>query len=363
VATNGLKLGVVGLGVGATGHIPTAIIEGFDVVAIAARNADKLKDVGDQYGIAGRYTDYAELLKHPGLDAVAITTPSPVHFEMVMQALEAGKHIMLEKPFAMTSEEALAMRDKAKASGLTTMLAEAYRFSPARAYVKTLVEEGYLGIPRGISVTFFGGPRDRPAEGPPRQHWRLGMASGGGFSTGQASTFFDSVLDWFGPVTAINGRTFQAHPGAKQPDGQPADADESVVATFELANGAWGSFTASTVASFGPGGRITLVGSEGALEITQPGLISTNADTVAGGRFADGKDIKQLDIPKSLFEIPDERDPKPAIYQIYRRLFREFAAGIAAGSSPSPNFDDAYQLQRITNALHESSQTGAWVEI
>lgn len=278
MAANGLKIGVIGLGVGATGHIPTAIIEGFEVVAISARNEAKLAEVGDQYGIAGRYTDYKALLAHPGLDAVAITTQPPLHHEMVMAALAAGKHVMLEKPFAMSSQEALAMRDAAKASGKTAMFAEAFRFSPARAYVKSLVDQGYLGELKGISITFFTGPREKPPEGPPRQHWRMGMASGGGFSTGPASTFFDSVLDWFGPVKAINGRTFQAHPGAKQPDGQPADADESAVATFEMANGAWGAFSASMITPFGPGGKITLLGSEGSIEITQPFLIGTNAD-------------------------------------------------------------------------------------
>lgn len=361
--TGQLKLGVVGLGVGVSGHIPAARIEGFEVCAIAARTESKLAEAAAQQGVADRYTDYDALLAHPGLDAVAIATQPAEHHAMVMKALDAGKHVLLEKPFALTTEQAAEMRDHAAARGRTAMIAEAFRHAPSRAYVKSLIAQGYLGRLQGISLTFFTGPKERPAPAAPRNHWRLGMATGGGFSNGPMSTFFDSVIDWFGPVKAISGRAIAAHPGASQADGGPADADESVAATFELANGAWGSIAASVVAPFGAGGRIALLGSEGMLEINQPFLVATDAETVSGGRFEDGPQVRPLEIPAHFFVPADPADPKIPIYRAYRPLYRDFAAGIADGTSPSPNFDDAYQLQRISNALQESNRTGAWVSV
>lgn len=358
-----LKLAIVGLGVGVNGHIPAARVEGFDVVALAARTPGKAKEIAEQQGIPAAYDDYDALLAHPGLDAVVIATQPVEHHAMVLKALDAGKHVLLEKPFALDSEQALEMRDRAAASGRTAMIAEAFRYGPARAYVKSLIAEGYLGQLQGVSMTFFMGPKERPAPAAPRNHWRLSMATGGGFSNGPMSTFFDSIIDWFGPVKAITGRTIPAHPGASQADGSPQDADESVTASFELANGAWGSIAASVVTPFGPGGRITLLGTEGMLEINQPILVASDMETISGGRFADGPQISPLEIPASFFVPADPADPKIPIYRAYRPLYRAFAAGIASGASPSPNFEDAYQLQRISNALQDSNRTGAWVSI
>ncbi|WP_091743114.1 Gfo/Idh/MocA family protein [Phenylobacterium immobile] len=358
-----LKLGVVGLGVGVTGHIPAARLEGFEVVALAARTADKLTEAADRLGVEGRYTDFEALLAHPGLDAVAITTPPAPHHDMVLKALDAGLHVMLEKPFALNTAEATEMRARAAASGRTAMIAHAFRHAPARAYVKSLIDEGYIGTLQGISMTFFVGPKEPPLPAPARSHWRLGMKTGGGFSTGQMSTFFDSIIDWFGPVKAINGRTIAPKPGALQADGSALDGDSGVTATFELANGAWGAISASSASPFGPGGRINILGSEGALEIVQPILVASDAETVSGGRFADGPQIRPLEIPPAFILPTLENDPKPAIYRAYRKLYLDFSAGIGAGTSPAPNFDDAYQLQRISDALHESNATGAWVNV
>lgn len=362
MSSNGLKIGVVGLGVGATAHVPAARVEGVEVVALAARDAAKVAEAADRLGVEGRYSDYDALLAHPGLDAVVIATPPPSHLDLVSKAFAAGKHVILEKPFAMTTAEAAAMRDRAAASGRTAMIAEAFRFAPARRYVKALIDQGYLGELQGISMTFFRGPTERPAPGV-RQHWRSAMSTGGGFSGGPMSTFFDSVIDWFGPVKAISGRTVIAHPGAVQANGVPADADETVVANFELANGAWGSLAAGVAAPFGQGGRIQLIGTEGSLEIVQPALIATDGETVSGGRFDDGPQIRPLEVPAEYFLAPSDGDPQPSIYRPYRTMYRAFADGIAAGRSPSPNFDDAYQLQRITDALQESNRTGAWVNV
>lgn len=361
--TGNLKLGIIGLGVGVTGHVPASRIEGFDVVALSARTEDKLNEAADRLGVAGRYTKYEELLANPDIDAVAITSQPEQHREMVLKALAAGKHVLLEKPLAITTDVGAELLAAAKASGKTVMIAHAFRHGPARAYVKSLIEQGYIGKLQGVSLTFFMGPKERPPSGGPRTHWRSGMETGGGFSNGPMQTFFDSVIDWFGPVKAISGRTIMAHAGAVQADGRAADADESVTASFEMANGAWGSIAASVVAPFGQGGRISLIGTEGSLEIVQPMLVATDIETVSGGRFDDGPQIKPLEIPASFVVPAHDDDPKPGIYRAYRPLYRDFAAGIAAGTSLSPNFEDGFQLQRISNALQESNRTGAWVNV
>lgn len=354
---------VVGLGVGVNAHIPAFTVEGFEVVALGARNQEPLDKAGDAAGVAARYTDYDKLLAHPGLDAVVIATPPPSHLELVTKALKAGKHVMLEKPFAMTTPEAAAMRDLAKSTGKTAMIAEGYRFAPARTYVKSLLADGYIGTPKQIAISFFTGPKEKPPAGPPRTHWRTGKASGGGYSGGPASTFFDSVIDWFGPVATLSGKVYEAHPGQSQANGQPADADEAMFAVFETKSGIAGSFAASVISAFGQGGRIDIFGDEGMLSISQPVLVPSPGDSVSGARFVEGKEVKKLDIPASFMIATDPRDPKIPIYLPYKPMIAAFKRGIAQGNSPSPNFEDAYQLQRITDAARESSETGRVVAI
>ena len=140
------------------------------------------------------------LLQHPGLDAVVVATPPSQHLDMVTRALDAGKHVLVEKPFALNSADGARMRDKAKAAGKTAMIAEAYRFAPARAYAKELIDQGYIGKLQTLAISLFLGPRQRPEPAGPRLHWRSSNETGGGFSAGPASTFFDSVLDWFGDI-------------------------------------------------------------------------------------------------------------------------------------------------------------------
>lgn len=357
------SVAIVGLNVGVNGHIPAFRAEGIDIVALGAQHRDKAEAAAAEHGVAEAYDDFGALLQHPGLDAVVVATPPAQHLDMVMRALEAGKHVLVEKPFALNSADAAAMRDRARSSGKIAMIAEAYRFGASRAYVKDLISQGYIGDPRTLSITLFLGPRQRPEAAGPRQHWRSSNTTGGGFSAGPASTFFDSVLDWFGDIQKVSGRTYQAHPGASQPDGTPADADESMSVNFELANGAWGSFTATLLAPFGQGATFDLVGSEGALRIVQPALLPSSGDVVIGGRFDDGPQVQTFEVPVKYYESENELGPKIEFYRPYRAIVRAFVEGIRSGNASSPSFEDAYKLQRITDAIRESSTSGGWVSI
>jgi predicted dehydrogenase len=363
LATDKNSVAIVGLNVGVNGHIPAFKKEGWEIVALGATTQEKLDKASADHGISATYTDYDALLQHPSLDAVVIASPPSTHREMALKALDAGKHVLIEKPFALNSADALAMRDRARSAGKTTMIAEAYRFAPSRVYAKELIEQGYIGKLQTVSVTLFLGPRQRPEATGPRLHWRSSNSTGGGFSAGPASTFFDSIQDWFGDVSAVSGKLFQAHPGQNQPDGSPADADESMGVVFELANGGWGSLTASVTTPFGQGAVFDMMGTEGTLRLTQNGLLPLSSDTVSGGRFEDGPEIKQLEIPQRFFETLTDDSPKIEPYHAYQAVVRAFAKGIETGTSPEPNFEDAYKLQRITDACREASDSGRWVKI
>ena len=102
-----VKIGVIGLGI--MGEQYTRIYSAHplaEVTAVCNRGRQRLDDVGDRYGVKARYTDYIDLLNDKSVDAVCVATPDFAHYEPVKAALEAGKHVLCEKPFTTDLTEA-----------------------------------------------------------------------------------------------------------------------------------------------------------------------------------------------------------------------------------------------------------------
>ncbi len=140
-----LKVGVIGLGAG-KGHIagysshPDA-----RVVAICDADEKRLKEIGDRFGIKRRYTSYEEMLDREKLDVVSVATPNYLHAPMTIRALEAGCHVLCEKPMAVNAGEAERMRAKAEKLGKRLMINFSFRFSPMSYALKSQVDSGVIG--------------------------------------------------------------------------------------------------------------------------------------------------------------------------------------------------------------------------
>lgn len=115
------------------------------VVAAQDLSAERLKTLCDKSDIAKAYTDSAELFADPEVDAVYIAVPNRFHVPLTIQALEAGKHVILEKPFAMNYAEAQQAAEVAKKTGKVLTLGMNMRFVAAAQKMKTLIEKGELG--------------------------------------------------------------------------------------------------------------------------------------------------------------------------------------------------------------------------
>lgn len=142
---NKLRVGIIGLGIGRH-HIrgyqshPNA-----EVAAIADLDETRLKVSGDEYKIEHRYRDAQEMLTQEKLDVVSVCTPNKFHKPLTIAALEAGCHVLCEKPMAMNTAEARAMLDAAKRAGKRLMINFSYRFSAPSWALKAQVDAGALG--------------------------------------------------------------------------------------------------------------------------------------------------------------------------------------------------------------------------
>ena len=142
---NKINVAIIGLGFGAE-FIPIYQRHpNANMYAICQRNKEKLDQIGDEFGIAKRYTDYDELLKDPEVYAVHINTPIPDHAIQSIKALRAGKHVACTVPMATTVEECRQIVELVRETGLTYMMMETVVYAREFLFMKELYEKGELG--------------------------------------------------------------------------------------------------------------------------------------------------------------------------------------------------------------------------
>jgi len=140
-----LQVAIVGLGFGAE-FIPIYQRHpDAELWAVCQRSEEALNEIGDQFGLARRYTSFEELLQEPELDAVHINTPIAAHAPMSLAALRAGKHVACTVPMATTVEECLQLVGAERASGKTYMMMETAVFTREFLYAQELYRQGKLG--------------------------------------------------------------------------------------------------------------------------------------------------------------------------------------------------------------------------
>jgi len=142
---------VLGWGIIGPGRIATAFAESLAahtrqrIVAIGSRSADTALNFAKRFDGCDAVRSYEELVKHAGIDIVYVSTPHSFHHQCVMLALEAGKHVLVEKPFAINAQQATEMAQTAQQKGLFLMEAMWPRFLPAFDSVRQILSEGILG--------------------------------------------------------------------------------------------------------------------------------------------------------------------------------------------------------------------------
>jgi len=158
-----MKVGLVGCGRIATAvHLPSLKkIEGYDLAAVADTHPERLRETKERFGVEEGYIDYRQMLVKADIDAVFVCTPPQHHFQIVMDSIEWGKHVLCEKPLATTVEEALAikkalrMKQQASQERLTLMPAHNFVFTPCFTEALKIIERGEIGKTRKIHCRAF----------------------------------------------------------------------------------------------------------------------------------------------------------------------------------------------------------------
>jgi len=181
--THPLRIGIIGIsGIAGAHHSNLHKVDGAEVTAIADINVEALDHRGEEWSIdpAARYADYQELLADPAIDAVSICTPNFFHCEPTIAALEAGKHVLVEKPMAMTVAEAERMCAAAAANDRHLVTGFQWRFNPKARFLKAQREAGLFGDIHFVRV----------------QAWRRRLIPSWGVFTDKAKQGGGALIDW-----------------------------------------------------------------------------------------------------------------------------------------------------------------------
>jgi predicted dehydrogenase len=212
-----LRLGFIGCGRIAQAHLKAAanLSDQVRVAAIAGRRRDRAEATAREFGVAGIYDDYRQLLRDPAVQAVVVTTPNDSHAAIVCDAAKAGKQILVEKPMALDTMSAEAMVRAADAAGVTLMVAQSRRFSDAvQNMVRRLPEIGDI---LRVHITFL-----VAFSQPPTDWWRSAAQAGGLVILLQGSHSLDSIFWWLGrtpeQIYAAAARTNPAWEGEDEAD-------------------------------------------------------------------------------------------------------------------------------------------------
>jgi len=254
-----LRYGLIGAGVVAGLHLEAlAGLDGIELVGIADHSRDAAVARARDYGC--RAFGATEQLLAEGLDVVIVGTPHPSHPELAIAALEAGAHVLCEKPLAPEAREADAMIHAAERAGRLLGVCFQQRFRPVIAAARRLIDEGRVGsLVRASIVDPLYRPHAYYASADWRGSWR---GEGGGVLMNQAPHTLDLLCHLAGPPATAWG--------VAQRRAQPMETEDTATALLSYANGAVGTLAVSTLE---PGvQRIEVVGDRGRIEIAGESL-------------------------------------------------------------------------------------------
>jgi len=303
-----------------------------EVVAIASRDQAKARAAADQLGIERAYGSYQELFADPDIDAIYNPLPNHLHVPMTLAAARAGKHVLCEKPIALTAAEAEQLREIP--SGIVFMEAFMVRFHPQWHRVREIIRSGELGEVRAINAVFSYHNVD-----PHNVRNQADIGGGGIMDIGCY------------PITAAR-YFFEGEPErvVSLVERDPVfgtDRLASVLADF--GGGRQLSFICSTQAT--PHQRVQVLGTRAKAEIIIPFNAPPNTPTAI-----------TIDQGAALEGTLARREILPACDQ-YTEQAEAFAQAVL-GNTPLPyGVEDAIRTMRVIDAIFESEKTGAWAVV
>ena len=330
---------------------------------VGGSRPEHTREFATRWGIPNAYDSLTEMLDAEPLDALLVLTPNKSHYATAMAALERGLAVLCEKPMGMSARQALEMTEAAAKAGVATMVPFTYRFMPANAYLKELLDQGWLGQPHHLNLRYYTGFGRSGAYA-----WRFDVGEAGSGIAGDLGSHWVYMARWyFGEIRAVTAVYSHLVPRGPRPDGAPYEvAEDAALMLLEFENGATGSLHLSSLAyepgPFGQRHEMDLHGSGGSLHAVTDW---DRVQRVEGCRTGEPATL-ELPIPDRLF-AGARRD---TVGNTYKDTFRQadnmargFVTAIAERTPAFPDFRDGLAVQRVLDAAGRSARLGRRVPI
>lgn len=309
------------------------------IAGVYSRNADKARKAGEREKCRWT-TDYRELLRDPAVDLVDIVTSSGSHAVIAREALQAGKHVLVEKPMAMTSAEADSLIALAKSNRLTLGVVSQRRFEDQHEAVHRTLASGALGklLLAEISCPYF---RDQAYY--ESADWRGKIATDGGAIMNQGIHSVDLLLWMAGPAKSVIGRI------ATQTHRMEAEDLALAIVTFE--SGAFGTIMASTSIQPGFTPCLNLYGEKGTVKLDGAAIVHWSVPGVPKPEFGESQASAAV------------RGHLLSSFRMHQRQILDVLAAIEEGRPPRVTGEDGSRAVRLIEALYASAAGGGPVSV
>jgi predicted dehydrogenase len=355
-----IGVGIIGTGFGQIIHIPALQIHpSTEVVAVYHRDRLKAQQIAAKYSIPHACDRLEDLLALKEVDAVTISTPPSFHYPQAKAAIEAGKHILLEKPVTMNFQEAIALYQLAQQQQVVAATDFEFRCVPQWQYLKYLLDNNHVGKKRLIAIDWLVQGRADPKR---VWNWYSQKAYGGGALGAIGSHVFDYVRWLFGDIKQLCGQLSTAIPERPDADGilRPVDVDDTCNILLELADGTPCNISLSTVTHRGRGHWLTVYGDKGTLNLGS----ANQADYVHGFSLRQGKlDRSEMEV----VAIPSEYDFSKT-YTDGRlapvlAICDRWVNAIQSGQPITPSLYEGAWSQLLMDLTQESHQHRKWLDV
>jgi predicted dehydrogenase len=314
------------------------------------------------------YTDVAEMLAKEPLDGADIATPHHLHHTIGCACLEAGVHVLIEKPIGVTVRATQAIIEAARRNGKIAATAENVRRGLCqRAAHWALNELKLLGEMR---MFFAQHASYQQPESPPRWHWRTDLLlGGGGMVMDSGAHFCDTIRYLFGDVERVYAevRQFEPHPHLKGEETVLDSREDSWVATLHFASGLIGVWSWSYVLPGHSFSQVVYYGSEGCLVETDRFDVFHGPFAGAEFRLKDGKVVPMAAVQAMFLAwLGEEGRQKLFPHGFYNGVVLEcydFLTAIRDGRPPEVDAEAGLKAKAIAEAIFESSQAGQAVTL
>lgn len=328
-----LRVAVVGAGVIGAHHCAViARTDGVELGAVVDLDLERAAAIAAEHAVPAVASLAEALEARHGIDIVAVCTPSGLHAVLAIEAMQAGRHVLIEKPIDVVDERAARIDEARRAAGVQAAVISQHRFDAATEQVLAAIEEGRLGR---VTSAVASVPWWRPQEYYDSGQWRGTVAlDGGGALMNQGVHTVDLLCAFLGrPVEVFGYTALLAHEGI--------EVEDTAAGVVRFASGALGLIHATTASFPGGGVRIQVHGDRGGATIDADRLVA----------------LTGADVP------PVDDSPGPGFEEAHRRQYEDLVHAIRTGGRVRVGTREARTALAVVNGLYASARTGAPVAI